>query len=322
MNKKAFGAIIAVILCTVLVVIAVKTSNSSKDEKLVVPNSGAQNETETEDPKTGESVAKADKKEADLKRESLMYDPPESVPEQLEGFYEWPQTERLNKITEHMSERDLSPEIIDFYKREICNRAHWDVTRNNMANALVGQHNKDPKLYETFLMMLEDENEDPVWRDYCIQFLSECMEFSDDKDKIMAAIKKYSMDGKKDMGGTAIIHLAYQEGEGTVKLGEEYGERIAKQLDDEEVTLATKISILGVIGQRRDTRRIALVRKYADQNEVASLKRTAIGTLGLIGDESDIPLVKAALGHKNRGVVLAAKGALKRLTAKEKTADQ
>lgn len=282
----------------------------------------------THPPKAADSGAKfatrhegkPGKEDKNKSRKSTFYikPKPEDVPLPMKGFYEWSQMKRLNEVTKYMEKKNLNPELLNFFKAELYNREHWDVTRNNMANALVNQENPDPELHEIFIQMLEDENEDPVWRDYCIQFLSSHLPYSSDKERVKKIIAEQST-GKTDRAGTAIVHLAYQEAEGQITLYKEFSDQIRKQLKDPEVTQATKLSILAVAGKRKDRRMHDIVREYAKQDANASLKRAAIGALGLMGDKSDIPLVQAALKHKNRAVVRAAEPALERLQAAAKT---
>ena len=125
--------------------------------------------------------------------QSKSYVKPGTVPQGYETFLEQNQMKRLNQVTETMRQSDLPSQILGFYKAEIFNRDHWDVTRNNMANALVWQENPDPNLHRLFIRMLEDKDEDPVWRDYCLQFLSECLRSSSGPELVKSKIREYSL---------------------------------------------------------------------------------------------------------------------------------
>ena len=249
--------------------------------------------------------------------QSRYYAPPAEVPMAFRDFYAMSQMKRLNAVTAKMEDGDLPPATLAFFKAELFNRNHWDVTRNNMANALVWQDKPDPELHRLFIKMLEDQTEGAVWRDYCLQFLSECLPSSSAPEVIEATLREYSQKAETNMAGTATVHLAYQEGADRVQLGEGFSRQLARQLDSAEVTDATKLSILGVAGKRRDRRLLPLVRAYAEQDANASLKRTAIASLGLIGDTRDEPVIRAGLDHPNRAVQMAAKAALRRLQATE-----
>jgi len=183
------------------------------------------------------------------------------------------------------------------------------VTRNNMANALVWQESPNPRLHELFAMMLADESESPVWRDYCLQFLSECLKSSSDPEAIKAILTRYAQ-GKDGLAGTAIVNIGLQEAAGRMTPDETFSQQLESQLADPEVVTPTKLSILAMIGKRNDVRLLPLVRTYAT-NSTDALRRTAIATLGQIGTPEDLPLIRAGLTDPNRSVQLAAEAAVK-----------
>ncbi|OVE77493.1 hypothetical protein BVX99_02550 [bacterium F16] len=162
--------------------------------------------------------------------QSAFYKAPneEAIPPGWEDFYELSQMEKLNKVTRQMHrKRQMDSELYNFLKGEMFNRNHWDVTRNNIANALIWTRNDqnqhpDPDLHEAFITMLEDETEDSVWRDYCLQFLSENYQNSSDPQRVMGVITTFSK-GDDSIAGTAVLHMALQERDGAVKLDENFG---------------------------------------------------------------------------------------------------
>ena len=178
-----------------------------------------------------------------------------------------------------------------------------------MANALVWQESPNPRLHELFAKMLADESESPVWRDYCLQFLSECLKSSSDPEAIQSLLTRYAQ-GKDGLAGTAIVNVGLQEAAGRMKPNETFSQQLEAQLADPEVVLPTKLSILAMIGKRNDVRLLPLVRTYAT-NTTDSLRRCAIATLGQIGAPSDLPLIRAGLTDPNRAVQMAAEAALK-----------
>jgi hypothetical protein len=178
-----------------------------------------------------------------------------------------------------------------------------------MANALVWQESPNPRLHELFAKMLADESESPVWRDYCLQFLSECLKSSSDPESIKSLLTRYAQ-GKDGLAGTAIVNVGLQEAAGRMKPDETFSQQLEAQLTDPEVVTPTKLSILAMIGKRNDVRLLPLVRTYAT-NTNDSLRRCAIATLGQIGTPDDLPLIRAGLTDPNRAVKMAADAALK-----------
>jgi hypothetical protein len=237
--------------------------------------------------------------------------PAEKLPKGWEDFRKLREIGQLNRVTAAMENRTLPADLLAFFEQEIFNRQHWDVTRNNMANALVWQETPNPRLHELFATMLADETESPVWRDYCLQFLSECLKSSSDPEAIKAILARYAQ-GKDGLAGTAIVNIGLQEGAGRIKPDETFSQQLEAQLTDPEVVTPTKLSILGMIGKRHDVRLLPLVRSYAVSTN-DSLRRTAMATLGLIGTRDDLPLLQPGLTNRNRAVQMAAKGAIARI---------
>jgi hypothetical protein len=69
-----------------------------------------------------------------------------------------------------------------------------------------------------------DESESPVWRDYCLQFLSECLKSSSDPEAIKSLLTRYAQ-GKDGLAGTAIVNVGLQEAAGRIKPGETFSPR-------------------------------------------------------------------------------------------------
>jgi len=214
-----------------------------------------------------------------------------------------------------MENHTLPADLLAFFEQEIFNREYWAVIRNNMANALVWQESPNPRLHECFAKMLADESESSIWRDYCLQFLSECLASSSDPEAIKAILTRYAQ-GKDGLAGTAIVNVGLQESAGRMKPDETFSQQLEAQLADPEVVLPTKLSILAMIGKRNDVRLLPLVRIYAT-NTTDGLRRCAIATLGQIGAPEDLPLIRAGLTDPNRSVQLAASAALKAMSQRK-----
>jgi hypothetical protein len=241
--------------------------------------------------------------------------PSEMLPAGWQDFRTITEQERLDRVTAAMENHTLSADVLAFFEKELFNRQHWDVTRNNMANALVWQESPNPRLHELFAKMLADESESPVWRDYCLQILSECLNSSSDPEAIKSLLTRYAQ-GKDGLAGTAIVNVGLQEAAGRMKPGETFSQQLEAQLADPEVVTPTKLSILAMIGKRNDVRLLPLVRTYAT-NTNDSLRRCAIATLGQIGAPSDLPLIRAGLTDPNRSVQMAAEAALKAINRRK-----
>ena len=97
----------------------------------------------------------------------------------------------------------------------------------------------------------------------------------------------------------------------------EVGKLITDTAGDETSPLANRITTTGLIGSMNRKEDLPLLRKIVQDKSIeASILRTSIGSIGLIGLQSDIELIQPFLNHRNRGVIKAAQAALNRLNEK------
>jgi hypothetical protein len=59
--------------------------------------------------------------------------PAETLPVGWQDFRTLTEQERLDRVTAAMENFTLPADVLTFFEKEIFNRQHWDVTRNNMA---------------------------------------------------------------------------------------------------------------------------------------------------------------------------------------------
>jgi hypothetical protein len=83
---------------------------------------------------------------------------------------------------------------------------------------------------------------------------------------------------------------------------------------DTQSNLLTRMTVVGIIGQRKMTDQASTLRQLVDSTE-PSLKRVVLANLGMLGDPSDLPLVQRFVTDDDVSIANAAKGAEKRLLA-------
>jgi hypothetical protein len=59
--------------------------------------------------------------------------PAEKLPVGWQDFRTITEQERLDRVTAAMENHTLPADVLAFFEKELFNRQHWDVTRNNMA---------------------------------------------------------------------------------------------------------------------------------------------------------------------------------------------
>jgi hypothetical protein len=94
-----------------------------------------------------------------------------------------------------------------------------------------------------------------------------------------------------------------------------YEQRLSALVVDRTANLPTRVTALGVIGQRRVRACAPTLRELAASAPEPSIRRGALAALGSCGDASDRVVVQRFLHDGNRLIALAAQGADKRLAA-------
>ena len=186
--------------------------------------------------------------------------------------------------------------------------------RNNLANFLVGRQPHDPTLYQSFLDMLNDENEDPVWRIYCIQFAALCHPFADNQSRIVETLNNYVAHPEADFSGTAIMHLARLADEQEVELPDAFWTHLRDQsLGADPIIRTTALSLLADRPERA-SRSFWLACLEGD----ADVQRFGIRALGEIGTAEDEALLARYAGSYDFRIKTAARAAARRLTTRLK----
>jgi hypothetical protein len=233
------------------------------------------------------------------------------------GFSKLSQRKKLEEITKLLHVRTLPPEGIAFLKAEVANKSLWPVTRNNIANVLLNQETRDPKLYLLFIAMYDDYGESPLWKDYCLQFLAKTISFASEPDKVQAKLHKVANTCKGSYAGTAILQLAHYANAEKISLNEEFSAMLGRRLKENDLSVKAKMSILAVIGMRHRKEHIVSVRKCLQEGKRSGLIRAALGALGVIGSKDDEAIIRSFVGAKNLAVGKAARAALNRLSERK-----
>ena len=199
-------------------------------------------------------------------------------------------------------------------KKVIYDRTLSAVLRNNMANALNNQAVVDVDLANMFAAMAENADEDMVWREYAAQHLGTAIATSKDPSVGAAVLWQLADKGEGPIPGTALLHLHYLDRRHTVSAPDDFAKRLASVAVDPQAHLLTRMSALGIIGQRKLVELAPVVREIA-QSDVPALQRSALATLGIIGIRADLEVILRHANDQDPTVSRAARAAAQRLTA-------
>jgi len=242
-----------------------------------------------------------------------------TAPASLGDWYCWTESQRLDFVTNAQRDGRLPAELLAFFRAAIFDRKLGLVTRNNMANCLVGQEARDPTLAAVFKRLVEDPTEDVQWRDYALQFLATSIDWSSAPNAMAATIWDQAQHGPGTVSGTALLHLHYIDERGVRSLPSGYDDRLGTCLTDATVDLSTRMTAVGIIGQRGMRTQIHAIRMLVEQAPEPALRRTALATLGVLGDQTDLALVRRYTGDQDALIAAAAKGAERRLSHTDQT---
>lgn len=223
--------------------------------------------------------------------------------------------QRLDLVSDLQHDLHLKPEMVAFIKAEIADRALDLVTRNNMANLLILQDVKDPTLADVFRTMAEDRTEKYMWREYAVQHLASAIDFASDQARQIDALWRLVKTGEESIPGTALLHLQYLEDRKVAPVSDAYTSHLRAIVTNDKADLLVRMTCLGIVGRRKMADLAPAIRDLARNALQPSLKRTAIATLGILGDPADLSLVQDFIQNKDSSIAAAAQGAQRRLIA-------
>lgn len=189
------------------------------------------------------------------------------------------------------------------------------VVRNNAANRLVARRPLDPTVAEAFMAMYRDEGEDPVWRDYCVQFVAESVPAlaGDRRVTAVAFLRGVAREDASTIGATALLQEDRLVREGTIDPAPDYGRVLGDRLADSATPGVVRHTLLALIGQGGHREHLPLVRRHLAEPANDDVKRGALYAIGVLGDVADLPAVERYLADPNPGVARAAAAARDRL---------
>lgn len=190
-------------------------------------------------------------------------------------------------------------------------------TLNALKNEVAGALSRlDPPLSDftdELAAIYDDTSLDPVWRDYCIQFLgSLCAHTADaaTRARIRATLWQATSDTQEATAGTALIALsrnADTEGFSRSEIG-----RRALEVCRSQVRSAAKATALQVAALMGEQGGLPLAREWARSGPV-NLRMSALAALGTLGGPDDRALLAECAAESDTRVRTAAAAALRRL---------
>lgn len=219
----------------------------------------------------------------------------------------------LESVTASMSQPDLAQDMKALYIRSLSNRNISRLVRNNMAQALLNQSEKNPDLWKSFLSIIDDPTQDKEWRIFCMQHMANSAHHADNEAKqaIHQKLLEEVRNPDAEFSSRALLMLDELERTGNAPLAgqaDAFVREILKNPTANELSVSTA---LGLIGSRKDRRYLPEARLLA--REPRPEQRVAVATLGLIGEQSDVDLLRKIKAEPGSLLERAVQGAIHRL---------
>lgn len=187
--------------------------------------------------------------------------------------------------------------------------------KNDVLNLLVDQNPVPDGLADLLIGMVAVGNHPPVILDYCIQHLGAL--YGDGKDaatlgRIRAALIAAAHDVRTPCAGTALYALAARRGQSPAERDEL--RRLTIAALDAKADSLVRISALQLAGEKGWREALPVVRGIltADRRDAVT-DTVAVGTLGLLGNEADLPLLDSVSARGGQRLKTPVESARKRI---------
>ncbi len=234
-----------------------------------------------------------------------------------------PYAERVRLI--HRLPSNLAPEQLErcraFLEAPLARQPLPDLEFNGLKNelvfALLRQREGLMELAELLVRMSRAPETDATWRDYCVQFLGKCYPRIHDP-KSREAMAEALWDALRiQRRGRAAGSAARQ----LMTLGRAFPEfppdKVAQAsleaLLDPASSDETKTALLQVCGTLGERGALPTARAIAGRNSAPVLRASAIAAVGMLGDDSDLPLLERLAASGDMRVSRPAKAAIDRI---------
>ena len=186
--------------------------------------------------------------------------------------------------------------------------------KNDVMNLLRNQDPPPKDLAGTLIGIFEGGKHPPVVIDYSIQHLGAMLDELDEKGRlrVRAVLAKAAKRTKQPYAGTALYSLA-EDARATPAQDKEL-KGLALALCKPEANHAARIAAIQLAGERGFADALPILREtLSTPSRDAVLDTVCIGSIGLLGDVDDIPLVESVAARGGRRYAVAANAAIERI---------
>lgn len=174
---------------------------------------------------------------------------------------------------------------------------------------------KLPVDYSDHLVVMHyDQTRNRIWRDYCIQHLGTVYSrIPEQKRPVVRQLYMDALKPKSDFAGTALLSMRRSIAAPDMDKAL-VAEEAMKVASSDAYTDAERRSALLVAAEFNHSDALRLARKIVGSDHTAPFRASAMATLGMVGDDSDIPRLKKYTQSSDFRFRSASAAALKKLT--------
>ncbi len=224
----------------------------------------------------------------------------------------------------NLSKADISS-LLDYIAStgDVLRAERIAALKNDVLNLLRRQEKPVPGLAELLIETSRSGEHPAEVVDYCIQHLGDLQnEAADDRQRaaIHAALVEAARKREIDYSGTALY--AIMRPERLAPSQEAELKRLTLDLCKPDANQNARVAAIQVAGQKQYREVLPMLRDaLANRQSDAIVEIVSIGTLGLLGDEADVPLLESVLQRNKRRYAVAVKAAIKRIRDRKEGAD-
>jgi hypothetical protein len=190
-----------------------------------------------------------------------------------------------------------------------------NTVRNEAANTLGRQSQVPPHFAGNLVAMFLDRSYDPIWREYCVQYMGRAIPRLNKNDRSLVAGLLWSLtdNPQERLAGTALVALSINVGDELVP-GRQLVERARAWALSGQTHPDLRLTAIQLCAEMGDKLILATARDLANNTQTPlRLRIASIAAVGQLGGNDCIPDLERFLKEGHPVVTTAANAAIKRL---------
>jgi hypothetical protein len=197
-------------------------------------------------------------------------------------------------------------------------RGHFNSVGDEVICALEDQRSIPPELTDRLIAMFNDESGEITWRDYCIQHLGSlyATEAAVGKRELIMKTFDVALQPGSRMAGTVVIALKRNIGrEGIAQAM--VSQKAAALAMDEELDESSRLTSMLVAAELGNPAMLPLARELIVSRKPVQLRMSAMATVGMLGDASDLSILGKYTSSPDMRLRGASKAAIKKIAYRQ-----